>query len=443
MQPMDKEIIRLSDWSGFTDFGGSKQVYAPTSEEDVARLVRACLDNNQRLRVVGLQTSWNTLWYCDEVMMTTKRLNAIKNIDVQEGTITCETGVTLAEVHRALWKKGLTLKTAPGIDWVTVGGAISTGSHGSGGASISSNMIRCRLVTASGEIIEIGEGDDRLDAVRISLGLLGVLTSVTLRAVSAFDVSVKGMRVPTSGWKRFLTEGEMSYMLCFPHTGYSVLMRVDVLDRPVGGPNGTNQEQVSPEVADDMKRAKDGVIKLAQRSPTTFPARNRYLLDVFFRDFESSGPAHEMLMSYTSDPIAGGEWAVPAEQFGAVLDELQSERNGFYLPAIWLKRVEGESAWLRAADGLSVQCGIYHDVIAGAAPPLEAMVRRVEQIMLRHGGRPHLGKLIYMTPSELKQAYPGWAKFDDLRRRMDPKGLFWSKAIAARFGNATNDNSSN
>ena len=59
---------------------------------------------------------------------------------------------------------------------------------------------------------------------------------------------------------------------------------------------------------------------------------------------------------------------------------------------------------------------------------------RVERLMLKHGGRPHLGKLIYLDPADLRRMYPNWEKFDALRRRMDPHGMFWSGALAASFG---------
>lgn len=436
MQTMDKETIQLKDWSGFSVFGGPSQVYAPANEEEVSRLVRCCSENGQRLRVVGRQTSWSNTWYCDEAMMTTSRLNSITKIDKSQQTITCGSGVTLTDVHRALWDNGLTLNAGPAVGWVTVGGAVSTGSHGSGHASVSSRMTSCRLVTANGQVIEIGEGDERLDAVRISLGLLGVLTSVTLKAESAFDVKLTATRIPTKDWSRFLKEGEMSYVLCFPHTGHSVLMRADKLDQASLGQGGGYESPPATSLDTDFKRARHEIGKLALRVPSTFPARNRYLLDVYFPDFTRSGPAHEVLMSYTSEPIAGCEWAVPVKQFDAAFNELlhESEQAGMFLPVVWLKKVVGETAWLRAADAECIQCGVYHDVIDGVPSPVEAMVRRVERIMLRHGGRPHLGKLIYLEPEELKQAYLGWSGFDILRRRMDPQGMFWSKSVAARFG---------
>jgi L-gulonolactone oxidase len=436
MGSIKTDAIQLKDWSGYTVLGESARVYVPTSEQDVARVVSYCVETKQRLRVVGRQTSWNTLWYCHDVMMTTKELNSIREIDEKNLTITCHPGVLLKDIHRELWEKGLTLDTAPAIDWITVGGAISTGSHGSGPASISSSLIRCRLVTGNGEIIQIDEKDEHLDAVRISLGLLGVLTSVTLKVVRAFDVSAKGMRIATTKWRRFLDEGEMSYLLCFPYTESSVFVRADKLARsPEYCVSG--QPTLPTEIEADMKNVKCEVGKLAQRLPTTFPARNRYLLDVFFRDFETSGPAHQVLMSYTSDPIAGGEWAIPIAAFEDAFKELLHEADGanFYLPTIWLKKVEKETAWL-GADDRCVQCGIYHDVFSGIRSPIEETLKRIEPIFLKHGGRPHLGKLICTRPFDIARAFPSWDRFNALRRELDPQGTFVSDAITSLFGNS-------
>jgi FAD/FMN-containing dehydrogenase len=159
-------------------------------------------------------------------------------------------------------------------------------------------------------------------------------------------------------------------------------------------------------------------------------------LDVFFQDYEQFGSAHEVLMSFQSSPIAGAEWAIPRGKFQAVFADLQREltEGRLQLPIVWLKKVEGETAWLSAADEKSVQCGIYHDVIPGVPSPVKEMVTRVERIMLRHGGRPHLSKLIYMKPAEVKGAYPNCNKFDALRKKLDPQGIFWSDAIAAVLG---------
>jgi len=195
------------------------------------------------------------------------------------------------------------------------------------------------------------------------MGMLGILSTVTLRVVDTFYVKLSQTRIPTKDWKRFLREGEMSYMLWF------------------------------------------------------------------FPEGEKIGPVHEILMSFEAiGPIAGAEWAVPAPRFDAAMADLEREMaNGLYLPApVWLKKVKPETAWLSAADEECVQCGIYHNVNPGTPWHVREMVTRVERLMLRHGGRPHLGKLIYLDPADLKSVYPNWQKFDAPRREMDPTGVFWT-----------------
>jgi L-gulonolactone oxidase len=432
------ETIRLSDWSGLTDFGGSAEVFAPANEEEIVALVRQCRDNRKKLRVVGLQTSWNAWWYTTDVMMSTKKLSAITDIDVANRAVTCQGGVTLAELHKALWEKGLTLDTAPAVDWVTVAGAISTGSHGSGPPSISSSLIGCRLVTASGEVLDIRDGDERLDAIRISMGALGVLSTVTLRVVNAFHVRLKRTRMPEADWKRFLTEGEMSYVQWFPQTGLACLSRVDVLDKPGTVDLQAQDSEHAPSLTENCQvtRAGNAVLELGNNVPSLFAARNRFILDVYFPDWEKAGPAHKVLMSYKSDPVAGSEWSVPVEKFDGAFATLQRlvTDEGYFLPVVWLKKVKGETAWLSAADGDCVQCGIYHSRVPGTPDHAREMVHRVERLMLKHGGRPHVGKLISLDPADMRAIYPNWNRFNALRKQMDPDGTFWSRSLSEAFG---------
>jgi L-gulonolactone oxidase len=437
IEEIPRQRLRLVDWSGFTDFGGEADVFAPRNESDIVSVVRYCRSQNTKLRAVGLRTSWNALWYSPDVMMLTNQLNAIKEIDPKNHTVTCEPGITLEELHKALWNKGLALATAPAPPWVTLGGALSTGSHGSGTPSISSSMIGCRLVTGDGQVLEIGEGDERLDAVRVSLGMLGVISLVTLRVVDTFYVKLSQTRIPTRDWKRFLAEGEMSYLLWFAHTDSSLMARVDIIPNPAETPTPCGPPPPETNSVEFMSKYIRGVNEVANIHPWTFPARSEYIKGVFFPEGDVVGPVHDVLMSFQAiGPIAGAEWSVPVPRFDSAMADLEKEMaKGLYLPApVWLKKVKSETAWLRAADEDCVQCGIYHNVNPGTPWHAHDMVSRVERLMLRHGGRPHLGKLIYLSPEELKSVYSNWAKFDALRRQLDPSGVFWTSRMEERFG---------
>lgn len=429
---IDTELIPFRDWSGLTKFADEGQVYCPKNESEVSSLVHDCYAQNKKLRVVALRTSWNAWWHCDDVVMSTKYLNAIEEIDLENHTVTCQSGISLEDLHKSLWEKGLTLNTAPGIGWCTVGGAIATGSHGSGVACISASMIGCRLVlgNAEGEVIEIKEGDERLNAVRNSQGMLGILTSVTLRVVDAFYVSLSRIRILTKDWQRFLNEGEMSYALWFPGTEYTVIDKVDIL------PSAPSETRLVDPSASRLKYT-TSVLELANIEPSTFAARNRYLLDTLFGDLQLIGPAHEVLMSFQTSPIAGSEWAVPYERFDAALADMEKgvALGDLHLPApVYLKKVEGDQCWLSAADVPSVQCGMYHCLIDGTPAHSEETVRKVERLMLPYGGRPHLGKLIYLEPTDMRRMYPRWSEFNNLRQQMDPTQMFLTPAIQQVFG---------
>jgi FAD/FMN-containing dehydrogenase len=41
-----------------------------------------------------------------------------------------------------------------------------------------------------------------------------------------------------------------------------------------------------------------------------------------------------------------------------------------------------------------------------------------------YGGRPHWGKLHYQTSETLAPRYPEWERFQSVRRRLDPAGVF-------------------
>jgi L-gulonolactone oxidase len=48
----------------------------------------------------------------------------------------------------------------------------------------------------------------------------------------------------------------------------------------------------------------------------------------------------------------------------------------------------------------------------------------VEEVMRRHDGRPHWGKLHTRTADDLAPAYPRWRDFQAMRDRLDPDRLF-------------------
>ena len=136
-------------------------------------------------------------------------------VDTESMTVKADAGVTLRELldHLAMLDDDLTRPrdgppgapmmsfgdalfrgtqrgyTIPAFPWFidqTVAGAVATATHGSSlrHGSLSSQTTAVTVVLANGTVASYREGDPAFDAVRASVGRLGVVVDVTLRIVS-------------------------------------------------------------------------------------------------------------------------------------------------------------------------------------------------------------------------------------------------------------------
>jgi hypothetical protein len=117
--------------------------------------------------------------------------------------VTAEAGCHLGRdprdpTGRATWErsllcqleaKGWALPDLGGVTHQTVSGFLMTGSSGGSVThSIEAAVARVRLVDGTGRVHELTPADDRFFAVLCSMGLLGVVSSVTFRCVPRYDI---------------------------------------------------------------------------------------------------------------------------------------------------------------------------------------------------------------------------------------------------------------
>jgi len=167
-------------------------VYCKTISEIQALIV--CQEAEvTKIRVRGAGRSWATPIITNNLMISTEKLESSIFVNVEESTVTVSAGVQIGVLNRVLASHNLCIPSLTCSPESTVGGVVSTGSHGSSISygTISDYISGMKILLASGEIIDINSysNPDFLNAARVSVGLLGIVLEVTLEVKKIRNVN--------------------------------------------------------------------------------------------------------------------------------------------------------------------------------------------------------------------------------------------------------------
>ncbi len=170
-------------------------VTLPTSEEQVLEILDVCRELQVPIvpRGAGTGLSGGALPIADGVVLSTARLNRIVKVDAYARTAVVQPGVRNLAISEAAAPHGLYYAPDPSSQIAcTIGGNVAENSGGvhclKYGLTVH-NVLRVRVATIEGEIIELGS--EALDAPGLDLlavfigseGMLGVVTEVTVKLV--------------------------------------------------------------------------------------------------------------------------------------------------------------------------------------------------------------------------------------------------------------------
>ncbi|ANY19894.1 putative FAD-linked oxidoreductase [Tsuneonella dongtanensis] len=189
----------LTDWRGrFT--GRALAMASPASTAEVAALVRLCGRHG-----VPIVPQGGNSGMCggatpdpegDALLLSLRRMAAIRSFDAEAKQIVCEAGVVLQTLHEAVEKKGLRFPlTLGGKGSATVGGLISTNAGGTQvlrHGSMRAQVLGIEAVLADGSVFSAlvplkkdNRGFDLKQLLIGSEGTLGIVTAATLRLLPA------------------------------------------------------------------------------------------------------------------------------------------------------------------------------------------------------------------------------------------------------------------
>ncbi|MCU1591819.1 MAG: FAD-dependent oxidoreductase [Frankiales bacterium] len=401
----------------------------PTTEREVVDVVGAARAAGTTVRVVGAGHSWSRIAAPDGLAVSLDRLAGPVEIDGPRRTVSVPAGIRLRALSSALLRAGLSLPIVGSIQAQTVGGAIATGTHGSSltHGNLSTLVTEARIVTGTGEVLDIGSGDERLDAVRVHLGALGVVTRVRLRVQPAGRLHQSIEQVPVGEVAEALPEiaGSAEYVKVWwlAHATRAQVVRYTRTDDPVTRrPSAATSRWVDERV---MHRSVfPALVALQHRRPLVTGRVNERLSRTYLGAASQVG--QDALMLNTPMPMRHRETeaAVPMadapEALRRVLELFRDGRPAVSFP-LEIRFVRGDHAWMSPAYGSDTcQIGAYSTNGPDCTPYFDAFWG----VMRPLGARPHWGKELDHTAAELRPLYPAFERFAALRDQLDPGRVF-------------------
>jgi L-gulono-1,4-lactone dehydrogenase len=411
------------------------QLREPAGTEEVRAVVREVAERGERLTLVGAGHSWSPIARPEDHALSLARHVGITAVDPKAETVTVRAGTRLRDVGELLAGSGLALSILGTSAAQTVAGAIATATHGSGAqhGNLSTQVHGLELVTADGRVVSISERQhaDQLPALRPSLGLLGVVTSVTLACEPAFNLRLVERPRPLDAvlgeLDRYLRGHDYFKFWWWPHTKAARTWEYDRTSEPAE--TGRMRRFVTDELL-FVYPAWAG-LRVASALPSRIPDlarrftahfnRPRSRVDRSDHSFTFPVPIRHLEMEY----------AIPRHEAAEAVRELRDliERERQLVDFVVEVRFSAaDDVWLSPAYGRET---CYVGTLAYRPQGSERYFRSVERLMRSLDGRPHLGKLHYLDSEELALAYPRLGEFLELRRRLDPARLFGNRYLDA------------
>ncbi len=402
-----------TNWAGNYTFS-TDHVHRPGTVEEVRQVVKSC----NKLRALGTRHSFNAIADSEENQVSLKRLNQI-TLDEKARTVTVGAGVRYGDVASVIDARGYALHNLASLPHISVAGACSTATHGSGlhNGNLATAVSGLELVTADGEVVRLSrekDGDKFRGAV-VGLGAVGVVTSVTLDVQPTYQVA-------QSVYQDLSFDKLQHNMEEIFSAGYSVSVFTDWQQHratqlwikrrvPAGDANKWHSEYFG------AKLATKKLHPLADHAAENCTDQQGI-----------PGPWYERLphfkMNFT--PSSGQElqteYFVPFDRgFEAILAvEKLRDMITPHLFITELRAIAADNLWMSMANerkSLAI-----HFTWKPQWPAVRQVLPHIEAALEPFAPRPHWGKLFTMAPEKLQGRYAKLGAFKDMLAAHDKSG---------------------
>ncbi len=409
-------VAGLTNWAGNHAYAAAR-LHEPRSVEQLQEIARKA----SFVRAVGSRHSFNDIADTTGDLVSLHRMPRRFELDEAAGTVTVDGGVSYGVIGAPLDAAGYALNSLASLPHISVAGSCATATHGSGDrvANLSTAVSAMEVVTADGEItiFERDRDPDLFDGVVVSVGALGIVTSLTLDLQPTFRMRQDVYRdLPLEMVAARLDEitasaDSVSLFTEWRHPAFEQVW----LKRRV--PDGSSFEPPHEFFGATIATVPMHPIRGMSAAACT-------------PQLGVAGPWHERLPHFKMDhtPSSGAElqseYLVPRRHAVDALLAIHAVRNRFAarLQVCEVRTIAADPLWMSTAFGRDSVA--FHftwlpdwDGLRGVLPIIEAALAPFEP-------RPHWGKLFTMSPAAVQTRYEKLPAFTALIERVDPSGKF-------------------
>jgi len=384
---------------------------AARDEDEVAALVRDASERGLGVRVAGAGHSFTPIIETDGLLLDLSALRGVVGTDPERKRAAAMSGTLIRDFYEPLWREGLALKNQGDIDTQQIAGAVATATHGSGIRNTCfSGVVRgVRLVTATGEVRDIGESEpELLRAAQVAIGMLGVMTRLELEVTDAYRLTEQ---VDLWPWEEVLERWD-ELVHAHRHFGFFWLPAEESAALYNLSTHGQSMaDKCYVKIYDDAAPDQPDSVAVGRRTDRCY----RIYPMVYDPNF------HEL------------EYFVPLERGPDALVAmrdlmLRSLPDSVY--PLEVRTVGPDDAYL------SPNYKTATTVISVSGTPgtdYWGYLRAVDALLSEFSARVHWGKLHFLTRERLYALYPEADAFIALRRELDPAGTFLNPHLRELF----------
>jgi len=417
---------RWRNWGG-NQVCAPTSVVEPTTERELSAAVAAAAASGAPVKAVGSGHSFTDIACTNGVQIRLGDYDRVLQIDPRTHRVTVEAGITINALNAELAAAGLAMENLGDVGYQTVSGAISTGTHGTGVhlRGLAHQVVGLRLVAGDGTVVSCSadEEPEIFACARVGLGALGILSTVTLQCVPAFNLhAVESAMRMDEVLERLdeLADGNDHFEFYWvPHTRWAL---TKLNNRTTEAPRGLPRHRRVYERIVLENLAFGAACRVGRWRPALIPRLATAVPSSGKRDFVLR--SDKVFTTPRLVRFCEMEYAIPRAEARTALTRLMQAVDDHGLLVSFPVEVR-----FTAADDIPLSTGYGRDncyiaVHMYRGMPYDQYFRLVESIMAPLGGRPHWGKMHYRTAADLAPCYPEWDRFQAVRRRLDPDGRF-------------------